>query len=282
MTGTNESSDFETFRDAFADSEPRMPVTVTANTVMPGEGAVDTVTDRQERIEGFEQATFSGASVLLVGAGGLGCQIGRGLVRKGVGELVICDEDHVEVSNLSRQLFGADDVGENKAVALARNLVDEGTCGTAVTGIPLHFEDAVARGYDFGSVDLVIVAPDNDAARFAVAASFLDEVPVIVVGLGMDAMNGYVYVQEPGSACFKCWRGENTGGGAPCQPTPAALDPAMTMAGIVLYAVDSALMDRYAEWDLYEVFLSGVPAPTARTVERDADCPLCSTTEVEN
>lgn len=126
MTGNNTRSEFETFEAAFKHSGSREPVTVSANRVAPGDGENDTVTDRQQRVDGFSQETFSESSVLVVGSGALGCQICRGLVRKGVGRLTICDEDHVEISNLSRQLFYEDDVGRNKAVALAENLVNEG------------------------------------------------------------------------------------------------------------------------------------------------------------
>lgn len=273
MTDTNESFILKTFEEKYG--ELRDPVTMTANTVTPGDGENDTVTDRQQRVDGFSQETFSESSVLLVGAGALGCQIGRGLVRKGVGELIICDEDHVAVSNLSRQLFYEEDVGKNKAVRLAQNLVKEGTCGTEITAVPLFFEDAVARGYEFEGVDMAVVAPDNDDARLAVAEHFLEEVPVVAVGLGMDASNGYAFIQTPEGACFRCFRGENAGGGDTCSPTPAALDPAMAVSGIVLYSIDSVLMDRYRDWNLYEVFLSGVPSPAARTVDRDERCPLC-------
>lgn len=128
-------------------------------------------------------------------------------------------------------------------------------------------------------MDIAVVAPDNDDCRLAVAEHFLEEVPVVVVGLGLDASNGYVFVQQPDGACFRCWRGENAGGSEPCEPTPAALDPAMAVSGIVLYSIDSVLMDRYREWDLFEVFLPGVPRPAARTVEKDESCPLCGESE---
>lgn len=274
MTGNKTSSELPTFTNKL-DEDAFAPVTVTANTVPPGAGEADSATDRQQRIDGFNQSTFSSSSALMVGAGSLGGQSSRALVRKGIGELIICDEDTVETSNLSRQPFYEDDIGENKAVALAENLKREGTCGTEITALPLFFEDAVARGHEFAGVDIAVVCPDNDEARLAVAEHFLDQCPVVATGLGLDALHGYVFVQEPGEACFKCWRGDNAGGGDPCAPVPSTLDPAMAVSGLILHAIDSCLMDRYRDWTLFEVFMTGVPAPAARTVDRDESCPLC-------
>jgi molybdopterin/thiamine biosynthesis adenylyltransferase len=249
------------------------PKQTTAATVEPADPSSASVTDRQERIEGFDQDALSKTTVLLVGAGAVGGEIGEGLVRKGIDELYICDEDVVDVSNLNRQKFQTEDVGENKALALIRRLAPKGTCGTALHGYPYHFQDAIARGYQFDP-DVVICAPDNDAARVAVATHFLADTPVITTALNTEALGGYVFVQEPGDACFRCFRPETTGGGA-CPGAPATIDPTKTVAGMALFAVDSTLMPRPRRWNLSEFFLSGEIRPTPRTVDRRDDCSLC-------
>ena len=65
----------------------------------------DRIFERQLGIEGFEPSQYSASKVLMVGAGGLGSEIGEGLVRKGIGELTFVDADTVSVSNLNRQFF---------------------------------------------------------------------------------------------------------------------------------------------------------------------------------
>ena len=45
--------------------------------------------DRQKRIPGFDQAVFSNASVLCIGAGGIISQIAPTLVRKGIGRITL-------------------------------------------------------------------------------------------------------------------------------------------------------------------------------------------------
>ena len=81
--------------------------------------------DRQKKIPGFDQEVFSKGHVLCVGAGGIVSMIAPTLVRKGIGRITFLDDDIVEESNLNRQRFYIKDVGQNKAVALAANLVPE-------------------------------------------------------------------------------------------------------------------------------------------------------------
>ncbi len=63
------------------------------------------------------------SSVGIAGAGGLGSNVAVALARAGVGRLVIADFDRVEPSNLNRQQYFVDQVGERKVEALRANLL---------------------------------------------------------------------------------------------------------------------------------------------------------------
>ena len=62
------------------------------------------------------------ARVGIVGLGGLGSNIAVALTRLGVGQLYLYDFDRVELSNLNRQYYFLDNVGEYKANALVKHL----------------------------------------------------------------------------------------------------------------------------------------------------------------
>lgn len=107
------------------------------------------------------------ASVLVVGAGGLGCPVALYLGAAGVGRLLLADGDAVDLSNLQRQIgHTAAAIGENKADSLARSVrainpeIDIQPICEPLSGAALH--QAVA------AVDLVVDASDNFATRHAV------------------------------------------------------------------------------------------------------------------
>ncbi|SHK55308.1 Molybdopterin or thiamine biosynthesis adenylyltransferase [Nocardiopsis flavescens] len=69
------------------------------------------------------QLRLARARVVLLGCGGIGSLVAVTLATAGVGELVLVDADHVELSNLTRQfLFTEADIGLPKAEVLAREL----------------------------------------------------------------------------------------------------------------------------------------------------------------
>ena len=76
--------------------------------------------ERQMMVPGMEreaQERLEKASVLVVGAGGLGCPVLTTLAEAGVGRIGIMDGDVVERSNLNRQyLYTPSDIGKKKAV----------------------------------------------------------------------------------------------------------------------------------------------------------------------
>ncbi len=69
------------------------------------------------------QQLLAEATVLAVGAGGLGCASLPWLVRAGVGRIVIADPGVIDEPDLGRQLlYRVEDIGESKAVIAARVL----------------------------------------------------------------------------------------------------------------------------------------------------------------
>ena len=68
------------------------------------------------------QQAFSSATVAICGLGGLGSNIAISLARAGIGKLILCDFDRVDITNLHRQQYKAEQIGMYKTDALADNL----------------------------------------------------------------------------------------------------------------------------------------------------------------
>jgi len=239
------------------------------------------VTHRQELVIGFDQTTLSNAAGVLIGAGGIGSEIGEGLCRKGIGRLCIFDHDIVEHTNLNRQHFFEKDIGENKAKRLAHNLAPHCHAGTILEGYPQSFEDALVLQMDM-SATFVICGVDNSKTRVAVSEHYRHlGVPVIFIAVDLLAEAGHVFVQEsiPGTACFGCAFPKSLfGRKAPCF-VPSSKDILKVTAGFGLYAVDSLIMDRKRNWNFRKLHLAGFAPDVITTVGRNLNCPLCAVRE---
>jgi molybdopterin-synthase adenylyltransferase len=232
--------------------------------------------DRQVRVPGFDQDRLSDSRIVCIGAGGLMGHIAPTLVRKGVGALRILDHDEVEVSNLNRQRFYPSDVGENKAVALVRNLRSECTCGTTLEAFPMPLEEAVERGIELHCA-VAVVGVDNSPARVVASRHFRAlRVPVVFCAVSADAEHGYAFVQHPDGPCFGClFPDELNDNHYPCPATPAIADILQAVSGLVLYAVDSCLMARARSWNYRRLNLSDGQWDACLQLARRSDCTLC-------
>lgn len=232
-------------------------------------------TDRQQRLAGFNQALYSKSSVVCIGAGGLISQIAPTLVRKGIGGLIILDDDVVEPSNLNRQRFYPKDVGQNKAYALAENLLPECVHATLFTAYPVLLEEAIDRGIDL-RCNVAICGVDNNPARIAASRYFRSlKIPVIFTAVSADADHGYVFVQEATGPCFGCLFPDALDSQTyACPATPAIADILQAVGALTVYAADSLLMDRPRRWNYRQIYLSDGEWDNATLIERRGDCSL--------
>lgn len=113
------------------------------------------------------QLKLKEASVLVVGAGGLGSPASFYLVAAGVGHLGLVDFDRVELSNLQRQiLYGSSDVGQSKLDVAERRLADlNPNVDITLHPEPLTSGNALDIVRDY---DVVIDGTDNFPTRYLV------------------------------------------------------------------------------------------------------------------
>ncbi|KAI4487070.1 hypothetical protein M0802_012059 [Mischocyttarus mexicanus] len=144
------------------------------------------------------------SKVLVVGAGGIGCEILKNLVMTGFRDIEIVDMDTIEVSNLNRQfLFQKKHVGRSKAEVAKE---------TALTFNPnvkiVHHHDSITSS-DYGlsffeKFSLVMNALDNRAARNHVNRMCL-AVDVPLIESGTAGYEGQVeLIKKNLSQCYEC------------------------------------------------------------------------------
>jgi molybdopterin/thiamine biosynthesis adenylyltransferase/rhodanese-related sulfurtransferase len=149
------------------------------------------------------QAKLKGASVLLVGLGGLGSPLAMYLAAAGIGRIGIVEFDAVDASNLHRQvLYGSSQVGEDKLACGAARLRDlnphitvaEHACALTRD----NAREIVAR------YDVVADGADNFATRYLVNdACVLEGKPLVSASiLGFE---GQLSVYNHGDGpCYRC------------------------------------------------------------------------------
>ena len=176
------------------------------------EGATDVAFDRQVLAFGAAgQATLRALRVGVVGAGGTGSSVIEQLLRLGVGELVVLDDDRVTSTNVTR-VYGSTmrDIGELKVDVAARNAERIGL-GTQVIPVAAKVSDA-AGIHALRSCDAVFGCTDDNLGRTVLSRlPYWFLMPVIDMGVLIRApegavthLNGRVTVMSPGEACLLC------------------------------------------------------------------------------
>lgn len=152
-------------------------------------------------IGGQGQQRLKAASVLLIGAGGLGAPSALYLAAAGVGRIGIVDPDTVALSNLQRQvLYATADVGQGKvAVTAARLAALNPDITIEPHALALTADNAGAL---ISAYDLVLDGTDDFATRFAVSDACVAAGKTLVSG-AIARWTGQVGVY-PGKPCYRC------------------------------------------------------------------------------
>src|SRR5712671_5418614 len=136
-------------------------------------------------VGGPGQAALKRASVLVIGAGGLGAPVLMYLAAAGVGTLGVIDDDTVSLSNLQRQVIHATgDVGQPKVDSATAAL---GRLNPHVRVEPYPMRLTAANALDLVSrYDLVADGSDNFATRYLVSdACYFAGKPLVTAAVGI-------------------------------------------------------------------------------------------------
>lgn len=106
---------------------------------------------------------LSRSVVAVAGCGGIGSNAAVSLVRAGIGKLIIADMDIIEASNLNRQYYFADEIGNKKVFTLKLRLNSiNSDCEVVAHHKELVREDVKAL---FASADILIEAFDKAESK---------------------------------------------------------------------------------------------------------------------
>jgi adenylyltransferase/sulfurtransferase len=217
------------------------------------------------------------AHALVIGLGGLGSPVAMYLAAAGVGELVLCDFDRVELPNLQRQiLHHTADLGRSK-VASAADRLRALNPEVRLELIDGHLEgEALAQ--QVARAQVVVDASDNFATRFAVNAACVHAGIPLVSGAAI-RFEGQVSVfhpGRPGSPCYRCLYREGEELRETCSET-GVIAPLVGIVGSiqaleaikVILDLGQSLAGRLLVLDALNMEWRSLKLP------RDPACPVC-------
>jgi len=225
------------------------------------------------------QRKLKAASVLCIGAGGLGSPVAMYLAAAGVGTLGIVDFDVVDFSNLQRQiLHGTPDVGRSKLASAKDRLnalnpnVNIVTHDTAISS-----ENALEL---FAPYDVIVDGTDNFPTRYLVNdASVLTGKPNAYGSIFRFEGQASVFATKDGP-CYRCLYPE---------PPPPGLVPSCAEGGVLgvlpgiigviqateaiklILGVGEPLIGRFLIFDALRMKFRELK------LRKDPDCPVCGT-----
>jgi len=154
-------------------------------------------------VEGQER--LLAARALVVGAGGLGSPAAIYLAAAGVGTIVLCDGDTVDLTNLQRQiLHHTPSIGRPK-VASGRDTLALINPQCEVVALQQRLEGAPLDD-QIGAADVVLDCSDNFATRHAINRACVRHRKPLVSGAAIK-FDGQVSVfdqRQPSSPCYHC------------------------------------------------------------------------------
>ncbi|KAJ9648149.1 E1 ubiquitin-activating protein uba2 [Coniosporium apollinis] len=142
--------------------------------------------------------------ILMVGAGGIGCELLKNLVLTGFGEIHVVDLDTIDLSNLNRQfLFRHEHIKKSKAL-VAKESAGKFNPNVKIEAYHANIKDPQFNVDWFKSFAIVFNALDNlDARRHVNRMCLAADVPLIESGT--TGFNGQVQVIKKGKTeCYDC------------------------------------------------------------------------------
>lgn len=235
-------------------------------------------------VGGIGQMALKGASVLIIGAGGLGSPTALYLAAAGVGRIGLVDDDVVELSNLQRQILHATaDVGRRK-IDSARATLEALNPGIVVETYPQRLDATTAEGL-ISQYDLVCDGCDNFATRYVVNAACV-KTRKVLVSAAVQRFEGQLSTFRPwrGGPCYHCLYPQTDGEASGLSCGEAGVFGAVTGVMGTLQATEAlkellnigqSMAGRLLMWDALRTRFTTI------MLDADPNCPVCGGMGVE-
>lgn len=153
------------------------------------------------------QDILSSASVLVIGAGGLGSPVMLYLTAAGIGKIGIVDSDRVELSNLQRQILFADSsIGKSKT-SEAEKKINEFNPNVSITTYKKRLTELNAQEI-ISQYDIIADCSDNFTTRFIINDTCFALKKTLVWGAAtgfkgqVSTFKAYLGTEHP---CYRCF-----------------------------------------------------------------------------
>ena len=150
------------------------------------------------------QEKLKAASVLSIGAGGLGSPIGIYLAATGVGRIGVVDDDVVDISNLNRQIaHSTESAGQPKVETIRKRMLEINPLIRVDIYKPrLTRENALEL---FSQYDIIVDGSDNFQTRYLVNdAAYLTGKPLIYGSIFRFEGQMSVFHPHREGPCYRC------------------------------------------------------------------------------
>lgn len=223
------------------------------------------------------QRKLAKSRVLIMGAGGLGSPALMYLAAAGAGELILCDFDTVDLSNLQRQIaHTSDDLGELKVESAADTALAINP-DIAVYVIDERMTDEELLEEASGA-DVVLDCTDNFGSRFAINAACVAAGVPLVSGAAI-RYEGHLTVFEPRreeSPCYACLYDEAAEGMESCRSN-GILAPVVGVIGSMMAVETIKLITGIGKPITGQLHAYNALDGSWKVsrLHRDAACPVC-------
>ena len=223
------------------------------------------------------QLKLKHSRVLIVGLGGLGSPVALYLAAAGVGELHVADFDHVDVTNLQRQIIhDTASVGQSKVDSALARLAAINPEITLLAHRRALDADSLAKAVE--AVDLVLDCCDNFGTREAVNAACIAARKPLVSGaaIRLEGQLSVFDVRQPASPCYHCLYGHGSDDDLTCSEA-GVIGPLVGLVGSLQALEALKLLAGFGEPLVGRLLLIDALGTRFRElrVKRDPACSVC-------